>query len=158
MRFDKVVQTILEDSETKGALLTVRLPQTVKDDLQQVAIETKKSMARVVEVYFVGGKAMEKIKEKFPKLHDRLVAAQSPEEIQQILESLVSHQLSLESDTTSTDEEETEDTDTDTEEEDEETVEEGMLGGIKDKLVSFISKVGIPMLSKVLFVYNKYNK
>jgi len=155
MRFDKVVQTILEDNETKGALLTVRLPQTVKDDLQQVAIETKKSMARVVEVYFVGGKAMEKIKEKFPKLYDRLVAAQSPEEIQQILESLVSHQLSLESDTTSTDEEETEDTDT---EEDEETVEEGMLGSIKDKLVSFISKVGIPVLSKVLFVYNKYNK
>jgi hypothetical protein len=157
MKFDDLINKLLSENETenKNALLTVRLPFDVKDDLQRIATERKVKMTTVVETYFVAGRAMEKMKIKFPILHEKIVNAQSPEEIEQILQSLISKEVSLEST----------------------MVEEGFLQVLKDKLSDATTSVksvlmslskflgslvgsptpagGIPLLSDILFAYNQ---
>ena len=103
MNFDKLIEKILKENEEqvvkapKGALLTIRLPFEVKEDLERVAAERKTKMTPVVEGYIVAAKAMDKLKVKFPKLYDAILNAGSPEAIEQILQSLVSRELPLES-------------------------------------------------------------
>ena len=102
MNFDKLINQILNENDQevkapKGALLTIRLPFEVKEDLERVAAERKTKMTPVVEGYIVAAKAMDKLKVKFPKLYDAILNAGSPEAIEQILQSLVSRELPLES-------------------------------------------------------------
>lgn len=160
MNFNKLINQLIRENEeqetkqAKGALLTVRLPFAVKDDLEKVAKERGLKMTPVVEGYFVAAKAMERIQVKLPRLHDAILNASSPEEIEQILQRLISKEMPLES-----------------------VVEENFLQTLKDRLTSatinvksalsslskFFAKLmgehtteaGLPLLSDLLFVYAK---
>ncbi len=132
---------IKEPKETKSALLTVRLPYGVKEDLERVAKERGVKMTPVVESYFVAAKAMDKIKSVFPALYDKFMQAQSPEEIKVILEQLVSREIRLES-----------------------TIQEGFIDAAKsilshvfDKIKQFGKTTGdvLGFLSEIIFIYMK---
>lgn len=169
-------QRLIEENdskEVKSALLTVRLPHEVKEDLQRVADTRKVKMTTVVETYFTAGRAMENLKVSYPKLYESIISANSPEQIAQILQSLVSGQMSLES----------------------YMVEENILQTIKHKLASSeaaksakaililllafaggitkmagtdtdlpqqatpqVEKAGIPLLSDVLYIYAQHHR
>ena len=136
MKFDDLINKFLKENEEqivkapKSALLTIRLPFEVKEDLERVAAERKTKMTPVVEGYIVAAKAMDKLKIKFPKLYDAILNAGSPEAIEQILQSLVSRELPLES----------------------AMVEENFLQRLKDKLSDAASSAKSVLLSLSKFL------
>jgi len=133
--------TETKQKEAKSALLTVRLPWGVKEDLERIASERGVKMTPVVEGYFVAAKAMEKLKVVYPELHEKIMSAQSPDDIKVILEQLVRREIKLES-----------------------TIEEGIISAAKKVLAHLfdaVKKLGksiheaIVTMSEILFVYVK---
>ena len=147
MKFDKLINKFLKENEEqvakapKSALLTIRLPYGVKEDLERVASERGVKMTPVVESYFMAAKVMEKLKVAFPELHAKIMGAQSPDDIKVILEQLVRNEIKLES-----------------------TIQEGIMSAAKKILAHLfdaVKKLGksiheaIVTMSEILFVYVK---